>query len=143
MTPDPPKIENNKFVLKCILGHLQCFEHLFFLVENRPIPPPLLVENYTFFFKLPLPICLTFNGQKKSTVEIRRWGKVEITFFNRIFEAPAQTMPIQISLHTTSSILLAFSNKGRGLLHLFLSKLGSLLCLFLPSKILLVLPIPD
>ena len=42
------------FVLKCSLGHFQCFEKLFFLVENRPIrnPPPLLVENSaTFFFE--------------------------------------------------------------------------------------------
>ena len=30
----------------------QCFEQFLFLVENRPIrPPPLLVENYTIFFK--------------------------------------------------------------------------------------------
>ena len=53
MNPDPPKIEKNKFVLKCILGHFQYFEPMFFLVENRPIrPSPLLVENATNFFKL-------------------------------------------------------------------------------------------
>ena len=52
--PPNQKIENNKFVLKCILGHFQCFEQLFFWVENRPIrpPPPLLVENFTNFFFL-------------------------------------------------------------------------------------------
>ena len=38
--PIPPKIEKNKFVLKCILGHFQCFEPMFFLVENRPIRTP-------------------------------------------------------------------------------------------------------
>ena len=50
--PTPQKIEKNKFVLKCILGHFQYFEPMFFLVENRPIqtPPPLLVENSTNFF---------------------------------------------------------------------------------------------
>ena len=46
--PTPPKIEKNKFVLKCILGHFQCFEQFLFLVENWPI---LLVENSTNFFK--------------------------------------------------------------------------------------------
>ena len=52
--PTPHKIEKNKFVLKCILGHFQYFEPMFFLVENRPIrisPPPYnLVENSTNFF---------------------------------------------------------------------------------------------
>ena len=54
--PTPPKIEKNKFVLKCILGHFQYFEPMFFLVENRPIrPTPFLVENSTnFFWNLPL-----------------------------------------------------------------------------------------
>ena len=32
--PTPPKIEENKFVLKCILGHFQCFEPMFILVDN-------------------------------------------------------------------------------------------------------------
>ena len=53
MTTDPPKIEKNKFVLKCIIGHFQCFEHFLFLVENLPIrnpPPPLLVKNSTIYF---------------------------------------------------------------------------------------------
>ena len=42
MTPDPPKIDKNKFVLKCFLGHFQCSEQFLFLVENQPIrtPPP-------------------------------------------------------------------------------------------------------
>ena len=30
----PPKNEKNKFVLKCFLGHFECFKQLFFLVEN-------------------------------------------------------------------------------------------------------------
>ena len=36
-------MEKNKFVLKCFLGHFECFKQLFFLVENWPIltPPPL------------------------------------------------------------------------------------------------------
>ena len=38
--PWPPKKLKKKFVLKCILGHVQCFETMFFLVENRPIRPP-------------------------------------------------------------------------------------------------------
>ena len=49
--PTPQKIEKNKFVLKCILGHFQWFEQYLFLVENRPIrPPPPLVENSPNFF---------------------------------------------------------------------------------------------
>ena len=32
MSPNPPKIEKNKFLLKCILGHFQSFKQLFFLV---------------------------------------------------------------------------------------------------------------
>ena len=34
------KIEKNKFVLKCISGHFQCFEQFLFLVENCPIRTP-------------------------------------------------------------------------------------------------------
>ena len=30
----PLKMEKNKFVLKCFLGHFECFKKLFFLVEN-------------------------------------------------------------------------------------------------------------
>ena len=46
------KMEKNKFVLKCFLGHFECFKQLFFLVENWPIltPPPPLVENSTNIF---------------------------------------------------------------------------------------------
>ena len=50
-------MEKNKFVLKCFLGHFECFKQLFFLVENWPIltPRPPLVENSTiFFWNLPL-----------------------------------------------------------------------------------------
>ena len=60
----PPQIEKNKFVLKCILGHFQYFEPMFFLVENRPIrTPPLLVENSTnFFFEtFPYEVSHTYN----------------------------------------------------------------------------------
>ena len=32
--PTPLKMEKNKFVLKCFLGHFECFKQLFFLVEN-------------------------------------------------------------------------------------------------------------
>ena len=32
--PHPPKNGKNKFVLKCFLGHFECFKQLFFLVEN-------------------------------------------------------------------------------------------------------------
>ena len=50
--PTPLKMEKNKFVLKCFLGHFECFKQLFFLVENWPILTPPLVENSTNFFKL-------------------------------------------------------------------------------------------
>ena len=53
LPPTPPKIEKNKFVLKCFLGNFKCFQPMFFLVENWPIltpSPPLLVENSTNFF---------------------------------------------------------------------------------------------
>ena len=49
--PRPPKNWKNKFVFKCILGYFHFFEQLFFLVENRPIQTPLLVENSTIFLK--------------------------------------------------------------------------------------------
>ena len=49
--PTLPKIEKNKVVLNCILGHFQPYEQFLFLVENRPIrKPPLFVENSTNFF---------------------------------------------------------------------------------------------
>ena len=53
--PTPPKIEKNKFVLKCILGHFQYFEPMFFLVENWLIrtPPPLSGKFHYFFFLTP------------------------------------------------------------------------------------------
>ena len=53
LPPTPPKIEKNKFVLKCILGHFQYFEPMFFLVENQPIrtTPPLSGKFHYFFFK--------------------------------------------------------------------------------------------
>ena len=51
MTPDPPKIEKNKFVLKCILDHFQCFEQFLFLVENRPPNPPSQWKISVIFFK--------------------------------------------------------------------------------------------
>ena len=44
MTPDPPKIEKNKFVLKCILGHFQCFEPMFFLGK---VSKKKIVEFFT------------------------------------------------------------------------------------------------
>ena len=32
--PPPQILEKNKFVLKCILGLFQCYEPMFFLMEN-------------------------------------------------------------------------------------------------------------
>ena len=60
-------MEKNKFVLKCFLGHFECFKQLFFLEENWPIltplPPPPLVENSTIFFIFEtFPVLLEFKG---------------------------------------------------------------------------------
>ena len=41
-TPTPPKNWKNEFVLKCFLGHFECFKQLFFLVENWAILTPSL-----------------------------------------------------------------------------------------------------
>ena len=42
--PIPLKIEKNKFVLKCFLGHFECFKQLFFY---RSCPPaPLSGQNF-------------------------------------------------------------------------------------------------
>ena len=49
------EMEKNKFVLKCFLGHFECFKQLFFLVVNWPILTPLpspLLENSTIFLNL-------------------------------------------------------------------------------------------
>ena len=50
MTPSP--WGKNKLVFKCILGNFQCFDPMFFSVENQPIqtPTPLLVKNPLSFF---------------------------------------------------------------------------------------------
>ena len=80
MTPDPPKIEKNKLVLKSILGHFQCFEQLFFLVENRTIwTPPLLVENSTTLFTFPKPLSSCFSGYQASR------KRLNSSFFNSQF----------------------------------------------------------
>ena len=56
LPPTPQKIEKIKFVLKWILGHIQCFKPMFFLLENRPIqtPSPLSGKFHYFFLNLPL-----------------------------------------------------------------------------------------
>ena len=46
------KIEKNKFVLKGILGHLQYFEPMFFLVENSTyffLKPSLKIDCIAYF----------------------------------------------------------------------------------------------
>ena len=84
--PIPPKIEKDKFVLKCILGHFQYSEPMFFLVENQPIrtSTPLLLENSVenstkfFFWKLPFtrqPKKLAGTKRKSSVMPHQRVGQ--------------------------------------------------------------------